>query len=185
MSAIATMIVTISISMGFDPNVALSVAMTESTLNPNAIGGIGEVGLFQLRPEFFAKSCAGVAKAYVAQDPNAINIEEALKFSFAKRTSDPGIESIIYYKYKKRKTLICGHELFDPETNIRTAISYLKETQEKFQKFDGDLSYLAAYNMGHTAVKKIKDPSKFVYVVKVSKKYAKISSGKMPFLTSL
>ncbi|MEK2647336.1 transglycosylase SLT domain-containing protein [Bdellovibrio sp. BCCA] len=185
MSTVATMIVTISISMGFDPNVALSVAMTESTLNPNAIGTIGEVGLFQLRPEYFAKSCTGISKAYVEQDQQMPSIEEALKFSFSKRTVDPGIDSIIYYKYKKRKTLICGQELFDPETNIRTAIAYLKETQEKFQKHDGDLSYLAAYNLGHSAVKKIKDPSKFPYVVKVSKKYAKLSASKAMSLTAL
>jgi soluble lytic murein transglycosylase-like protein len=30
----------------------LAIATVESRLNPNAIGAIGEIGLFQLRPEF-------------------------------------------------------------------------------------------------------------------------------------
>jgi hypothetical protein len=38
---------------GIDPKLAVSVAMVESSLNPNAIGSKGEVGLFQLRPEIF------------------------------------------------------------------------------------------------------------------------------------
>lgn len=181
MSTIATMIVTISVSMGFDPNVALSVAMTESRLNPDAIGGIGEVGLFQLRPEYFAKSCSGVSKAYIVKNDTQ-SIEDALKITLG---PDPVIEPLILLVKKKKRVLICGQELFDPETNIRAAISYLKMTKEKFQKHKGDLSYLAAYNLGHTAVKKIKDPSAFIYVTKVSKIYKKLSSGSIQSIASL
>lgn len=35
-----------------DPNLALSVAKTESQLIPNAIGKVGEIGIFQIRPEY-------------------------------------------------------------------------------------------------------------------------------------
>jgi soluble lytic murein transglycosylase-like protein len=34
------------------PETAIAVAQTESSLNPSAIGPIGEVGLFQVRPEY-------------------------------------------------------------------------------------------------------------------------------------
>jgi soluble lytic murein transglycosylase-like protein len=37
---------------GVDPDLAVSVANVESRLNPNAVGDIGEVGLFQVRPEY-------------------------------------------------------------------------------------------------------------------------------------
>lgn len=35
-----------------DPKVSIAVAEQESRFNPNATGLIGEVGLYQLRPEF-------------------------------------------------------------------------------------------------------------------------------------
>lgn len=41
-----------AIHYGIDPEVAVAIAKTESSLNPKAIGGAGEVGLFQLHPEF-------------------------------------------------------------------------------------------------------------------------------------
>lgn len=37
---------------GVDSNIARSVAMHESHMNPNAVGALKEVGLFQIRPEF-------------------------------------------------------------------------------------------------------------------------------------
>lgn len=37
---------------GINPKLALAIAEVESRMNPNAIGKIGEIGLFQLRPEF-------------------------------------------------------------------------------------------------------------------------------------
>lgn len=35
-----------------EPEVAIAVAKVESNLNPKAVGSKGEIGLFQLRPEF-------------------------------------------------------------------------------------------------------------------------------------
>ncbi len=37
---------------GVNPDLAVAIATVESELNSEKIGGLGEVGLFQLRPEF-------------------------------------------------------------------------------------------------------------------------------------
>jgi hypothetical protein len=47
-----------SLLYGVDPNLALAVAAHESKMNTNAVGALGELGLMQLRPEYFSKSCA-------------------------------------------------------------------------------------------------------------------------------
>jgi len=49
---ISSLIVQEATRQGLDPQVALSIAMIESSMNPNAVGPIGEIGLFQIRPEF-------------------------------------------------------------------------------------------------------------------------------------
>jgi soluble lytic murein transglycosylase-like protein len=49
---IETIIKLKAVKYGVDPKLAVAIAKTESSLNPNAIGQLGEVGLFQLRPEF-------------------------------------------------------------------------------------------------------------------------------------
>lgn len=38
--------------LSFSPELALSVAETESNFNPNIVGKHGEIGLFQIRPQF-------------------------------------------------------------------------------------------------------------------------------------
>lgn len=38
--------------VSIDPDLAVAIASVESGLNPKAVGGLGEIGLFQLRPEF-------------------------------------------------------------------------------------------------------------------------------------
>lgn len=40
-------------SAGVPPSLAIAVAQHESGMNPNAIGGAGEIGLFQLKPSSF------------------------------------------------------------------------------------------------------------------------------------
>jgi soluble lytic murein transglycosylase-like protein len=54
-AAIISLIIFYSNIYGIDPKVAIAVARYESSLNPNAIGKLGELGIFQLRPEFIPK----------------------------------------------------------------------------------------------------------------------------------
>lgn len=49
-SAITTLIASTAEQYGVDPQLALEVAIEESSLNPNASGSSGEIGLFQLMP---------------------------------------------------------------------------------------------------------------------------------------
>jgi soluble lytic murein transglycosylase-like protein len=51
-SEIENVIREVAVEEGFDPNLAVAIAKVESRLNPNAKGSKGEVGLFQLRPEY-------------------------------------------------------------------------------------------------------------------------------------
>jgi hypothetical protein len=51
--AIEQIIIQEANAVGFDPALALAVAHVESSMNPNAIGAQGEVGLFQLHPRYF------------------------------------------------------------------------------------------------------------------------------------
>jgi soluble lytic murein transglycosylase-like protein len=50
--AIVKLIIFWSHFHGIDPNISLAVAKVESNLNPNVIGSLGEVGVFQVRPEY-------------------------------------------------------------------------------------------------------------------------------------
>lgn len=51
--AIIALIIAYSKLFGVDPNVAVSVARVESNLEVEAVGSLGEIGLFQIRPEFY------------------------------------------------------------------------------------------------------------------------------------
>ena len=51
-SLIISLIVSLAPQYNLDPSLAVSVAKIESKLNPNAIGLLKEVGLFQVRPEY-------------------------------------------------------------------------------------------------------------------------------------
>lgn len=171
MGTITGLIMTISLQMGFDPNMAIAIAQYESSLNPKAVGAIGEVGLFQLRPEFYAESCKGQGKAYVKMTQSKdLDIYEVITLSYKFKSSDLVV--------KKVKSLKCGRELFDPETNIRIAIAHLIKTQKKFSHY-GKFGFLVAYNVGYTNALKIKQPSKFKYAVKVAANYQKLASKRM------
>jgi soluble lytic murein transglycosylase-like protein len=52
-ASIISLIMYLAPAYGIDPYVATAVAYTESSMNPKAIGGKGEVGLFQIMPNLF------------------------------------------------------------------------------------------------------------------------------------
>jgi len=49
---IKKLIIAEAIKQQVDPVIALAVAKVESDFNPNAVGSVGEIGVYQLRPEF-------------------------------------------------------------------------------------------------------------------------------------
>lgn len=78
-----TLIISLILSMApfFDikPELAVAIARTESSLRPNVIGSVGEVGLFQIRPKY---------SKYTAEELKnpVINITEGMRFlQFAKK----------------------------------------------------------------------------------------------------
>lgn len=71
-SIIISLIISAAPHFGIKPETAVAVARTESSLNPLAIGPVGEVGLFQVRPEY--------SKFSVEELKNpVINITEGLR----------------------------------------------------------------------------------------------------------
>lgn len=71
-SIIISLIVSMSPHFGIKPETAIAVAKVESSLNAEAIGSFGEVGLFQIRPEY---------SKYTAEELKnpAINVLEGLR----------------------------------------------------------------------------------------------------------
>lgn len=51
-SLVLTLLLQLAPAYGIDPHLAAAVAKTESKFNPKAVGSIGEIGIFQVRPEF-------------------------------------------------------------------------------------------------------------------------------------
>ncbi len=103
---------------GVDPDLAVSVARVESSFNIHAVGGVGEVGLFQIRPEF-----------------NKEYTKAQLK--------DPNINALVGVKMLANLKKTCVH--------------------------NQGIDFLVCYNYGPVNAKKVKNPSKFPYVVKVRK----------------
>lgn len=47
-----TLIISMAPHFGIEPELAVAVARTESSLNPQAVGPFDEIGLFQVRPKY-------------------------------------------------------------------------------------------------------------------------------------
>ena len=60
---------------GFDPVFVAAVIKTESRYNPHAIGGVGEIGLMQIRPE----TAFWIAKKYKISFENANDLKDPVK----------------------------------------------------------------------------------------------------------
>lgn len=86
-SAILYVICSIAISKGVDPYKAAAVAHVESSLNPKAVGSKGEIGLFQLRPEYFGEDKKEL------KDP-VVNTYRAMKHISSMRDRCPHTKSL-------------------------------------------------------------------------------------------
>lgn len=81
---------------GIEPRLAIAVAMHESSLNPNALGQLKEVGLYQVRPEF--------AEGYTSEqlfDPETNIMVGLQKIKQAKETCihQNDVEFLVCYNY--------------------------------------------------------------------------------------
>lgn len=94
---IESMISLSAIRHGVDPHLALAIATVESGMNPKAIGSLGEIGLFQLRPEYHD----------VIQGDIRNNIEVAVKYlaELKVRCKYLGNEFFICYNYGPKRLL--------------------------------------------------------------------------------
>ena len=102
-----------------DPNLAKAVVQVESQYEPSAIGPVGEIGLFQIRPEYSRLS---------AQDLHSIelNIHEGLrKLAKAKRDC----------KHKHDKTfVVCYNAGVTGGSNLRRPkqFPYYKKVMDEY-----------------------------------------------------
>lgn len=80
-----------------DPRLALAIAEVESGFNPNMVGSLGEVGVFQLRPEFHS-----VVKGNTKQ-----NIDVAIKYlaHLKRQCGDYGDAFFVCYNYGPSRQL--------------------------------------------------------------------------------
>lgn len=95
-TSIASIILLYARILNFDPNVALAVAKVESGLNPSAIGGQGEVGLFQLKPQFVSSVSK---KELLNPHVNAIVGIQRLKEEKERCSHKSGLTFLICYNY--------------------------------------------------------------------------------------
>lgn len=78
-TAIASLILAAAVHFNISPELALGIAKQESSLNPRAIGPVGEIGLMQIRPRYSKFSRNELFNPI-------INIVEGLRMlSFAKK----------------------------------------------------------------------------------------------------
>jgi soluble lytic murein transglycosylase-like protein len=133
-TAIVWMIFKYSIAAGLDPYLAISIAKMESTFNHKAVGRVGEIGVFQIRPEFVEETSKQLF------DPKT-NIKRGIKLlKYAQRRC----------KYKKNKQfVICynrgisgGNRIKNPHKVkyylklLKTYAQVKKETGKHLQKYN-------------------------------------------------
>lgn len=153
MEQLIALITAISIQHGVDPNLAVAIAKTESRLNPAAVGTIGEIGIFQLRPEYYADSCDDVPDDQVVGTTTKIVVKK-------------GVEKTV-----KVRTFACGHELFNARVNIEIGIKHLAELQRRCAAL-GE-AFFVCHNVGVTGGHRLKQPREFAYYKAVMKNFEK------------
>lgn len=94
--AIIALIMALAPSMGIDSKVAIAVAMVESNLNVNAMGAAGEIGIFQIMPQFAKKYTKKQLKdPYINIYVGLQKLKEAKKYCIHQNN----IEYLICYNY--------------------------------------------------------------------------------------
>lgn len=126
---------------GLDPYLVAGVIQKESSFNTKAVGGIGEKGLMQLRPEFFEGP----------EDKDLYPVKIGRLYLWEKGT--------ILEKTRKKNS----HSLFNPETNIATGTKYLRKLQS-ICPYKGKFELLVCYNRGPSGAKRVKNPQEDKYV---------------------
>lgn len=96
---------------GVDPNLATAVAMNESSLNPNAIGKLKEVGLYQIRPEFVKEY---TAKQLLQPEINIIVGLQKIKKAQETCVHKNDIEFLVCYNYGNTNALKVKHPSLFP-----------------------------------------------------------------------
>lgn len=141
MTGLLNLITTYSLLYGVDPRMVMSIVQLESRFNTFAVGQHGELGLMQLRPEYFSKSC--------------------------QKNFQPNVKTPESVKIKK---IPCGQELFLAEENLKIGIQNLKKVMQSCaHKKDG--TWVLCHNLGVKGASRIKHPKEFAYYKEVMRNY--------------
>jgi soluble lytic murein transglycosylase-like protein len=151
---ILAMILKLSAAFNMDPAIVQSVVTVESNFNHLTIGPVGEIGLMQLRPEYFS------IKKYA--------------YNFFR---EPSPFDVFAHTSKDERSL------FDPKENLTIGIQYLKEVQTKCSHL-GEIEFVICYNRGVVGGLNVADPSRDQYVLKVSKVYYELKMSKLRAVAS-
>lgn len=108
-SIIISLIISAAPMFDIKPEVALAVARTESSLNPSAIGPVGEVGIFQVRPEFSTFTAEQLKQPL-------INIQEGLRILSEAKKRCPHKESKTFVICFNRG-ITGGYKVKDPKSD--------------------------------------------------------------------
>jgi len=126
--SITSLIIFYAKLLNFDPSIALAVARVESSLNPAAMGGQGEIGLFQLKPQFVK----GVSKKELFNPHvNAIAGIERLKEEKEKCSHKNKLTYLVCYNYGRTN----ARKVQSPETFpyvIKVTKEYNKIKKENY-----------------------------------------------------
>lgn len=133
-NSMASLIVFYANLLNFDPAVALAVAKVESSLNPSAIGGQGEIGLFQLKPQFVKPS---VRTRLLNPHINAITGIARLKEEKEKCLHNGGLTYLVCYNYGRTNARrVVNPNAFPYVIKVTTEYNNIKRKETSWLEFD-------------------------------------------------
>lgn len=126
-SAIIALIVLHAQIAGIDPDLAVAVAKVESNMNVNAVGSVGEIGLFQIRPEFHPEY---TKKQLKKPEINIMLGMEILKNYKRTCMHHKGIDWLTCYNAGPGKAaFIKNPSQFTYVRKVRTEMKYMRSTK--------------------------------------------------------